>query len=168
MEQALLHNHKTFVVFAIFWLSFSLHSCVEKPVFAGNEKVATTGWDVAKPVLFEVAITDTITAHDMLIHVRNTPEYAYQNFWMFVESSSPSGVVQKDTLECILADNAGKWLGKGVASTREISVMYFEKIRFPEKGTYTFSISQGMRNISLVGIESIGLSILKEKENGEK
>lgn len=144
-------------------LSTLFCSCTEHPAFSEYKGVEVSGWDKNRPVHFSVPMTDTLSRFDILVDVRNDNSYPYQNFWMFINSISPSGIKQKDTIECFLADNTGKWLGKGFSSTREVSVLYFKGINFPEKGTYRFTIQQGMRSNLLQGIGGIGLTIKKSK-----
>lgn len=162
MKQILHHSNNLLIALSV-GLLFSLQSCGEKSVYNEYNKIATVGWDFGTPVRFETEINDTLSAYDITIQVRNNTDYAYQNFWIFVESTSPSGIVAKDTLEFLLADNTGKWLGKGISSTKEISGLYLENIKFPELGTYSFSLYQGMRSTSLKGIESVGLRIVKRQ-----
>ncbi len=138
-------------------------ACGKKPVFTDYQSVKTETWHYKQALVFHANINDTINTHDIVLHVRNSTNYPYQNFWMFIESTSPSGINQTDTIECILADNMGKWLGHGFTSVREVSVMYLENIRFPEIGEYSFSIAHGMRQPNLTGIESIGMTIEKRE-----
>jgi gliding motility-associated lipoprotein GldH len=132
-------------------------------VYNEYQKVNSDGWDFGTPINFKTAISDTLSKHNLTLHIRNNPSYPYQNFWVFIESTSPSGTVQKDTLEYLLADNTGKWLGQGLTSTKEVAGLYLGNVVFPEQGVYSFSIYQGMRNASLKGIESVGLRIEKQK-----
>ena len=128
MKQILHHSNNLLIALSV-GLLFSLQSCGEKSVYNEYNKIATVGWDFGTPVRFETEINDTLSAYDITIQVRNNTDYAYQNFWIFVESTSPSGIVAKDTLEFLLADNTGKWLGKGISSTKEISGLYLENIK---------------------------------------
>ena len=98
MKQILHHSNNLLIALSV-GLLFSLQSCGEKSVYNEYNKIATVGWDFGTPVRFETEINDTLSAYDITIQVRNNTDYAYQNFWIFVESTSPSGIVAKDTLE---------------------------------------------------------------------
>ena len=68
-------------------------------------------------------------------------------------------------LDSHLADEKGKWLGKGFGYIRDNRIPYKRNIRFPFKGYYKFEIKQAMRTDDLKGISSIGVRI--EKSNIE-
>jgi len=53
-------------------------------------------------------------------------------------------------------------VGKGTGKIRDNRILLKEHLRFPSRGDYTFEIEQAMRDISLKGIEDIGIRIEKE------
>ena len=61
----------------------------------------------------------------------------------------PSGQQARDTVNLILAEPDGLWLGSGTGKHRELRLLYREKIRFSEPGTYTFTLEQAMRTSKL-------------------
>ena len=67
----------------------------------------------------------------------------------------------RDTTEIILADDHGKWLGKGSASMYTLVLSLSENIRFPLRGIYQFDIEQAMWIKDLKHISDIGLRIEK-------
>ena len=85
----------------------------------------------------------------------------------------PKGALKKDTLECILAQKDGKWLGSGLGDIWDIQCQ-FKSYRFLKQGMYTFEIEQAMRHGDLAkieqlpGIMEIGLRIEKQNINDEK
>jgi gliding motility-associated lipoprotein GldH len=88
--------------------------------------------------------------------------YPFKNLWLFYDIKLPDGSLINDTLEAILANDFGKWTGKG------ISIYHNEfplqtNYHFPDTGHYTIVFRQGMRNNVLQGIENIGLMIKKSK-----
>ena len=60
------------------------------------------------------------------------------NLFLFIKISSPLGYSVKDTFECKLADEKGKWLGKGFGNVWNHQLLYKQNIRFPYPGTYSF------------------------------
>ncbi len=64
-------------------------------------------------------------------------------------------------VDCILADDTGRWLGSGWGNLYHVKVPYQVGVRFAETGEYTFRIVQGMREIDLMGIHNVGLRIEK-------
>lgn len=99
--------------------------------------------------------------HDKDIPIRHSSEYQYKNLWLFVKSSAPNGVIKIDTLECNLADDYGKWYGKGSGSIRNLQWPWKMNVRFPHKGKYSVEYEQAMRIDQLPGIMKMGLRIEK-------
>ena len=77
-------------------------------------------------------------------------------------------VSTRDTVEIILADEHGKWQGKGAASVFTLYYPYQTNIRFPLRGIYTFDIEQAMWIKDLKHISDIGLRIEKAGQIDDK
>ena len=84
---------------------------------------------------------------------------------MFVNEWYGGLLLQRDTIECDLADSYGRWLGNG-ASIYELPLLYTSSYQFARTGEYLFTIQHGMRTEWLQGITDIGLII--EECNGKK
>lgn len=98
---------------------------------------------------------------DVSLEIRNNNDYPFRNIWLFVDFQAPGGDVRTDTVGVDLADVYGKWHGSGI-SLYSLSIPYEKAVRFPQKGAYTYSIRQGMRENPLKGISDIGLKISKK------
>ncbi len=115
-------------------------------------------WDDVKNYAFE--IDDTITEHDILIQLRHTTEYPMSNLYIFVEVKGPSGQSLQDTINYILAESDGRWIGKGNGNLRELRYLYRRGTIFPETGTYSISLEQAMREPRLP-VSDLGVRIEK-------
>lgn len=104
-------------------------------------------------------IDDISIPYDIILEIRNNNLYPYQNLWLFCDEELPIGPLNRDTFECVLADELGKWHGHGI-SLFQSSFPIRHHYLFPFKGQYTFSFRQGMRKEKLQGIQEIGLRIL--------
>ncbi len=145
-------------------LFFLLHAaCSDREAYYSFYSVHRSIWHTDSVARFEVAVTDTLSMHDVFVEIRNNDKYPYQNLWLFVSFQYPTGETRQDTLECTLADDFGKWYGKGF-SLYELSVPYETKLCFPASGTYTYTIRQGMRDDFLPGISDVGLKIVRVEE----
>ena len=105
---------------------------------------------------FDYTITDAQSAYRMLIYVRHTEKYPYQNMWLFVNDE-----FQGDTIEFYLADERGRWLGDKQHGFIEMPVLFEENKHFTDTGTYHMTIQHGMRDSVLHGITDVGIEILK-------
>ena len=139
-------------------------SCREISIYHANIDIPHESWNLDSIAVFKVDIDDTTAVHNIFVNIRNTNEYPNSNLFLFVQTTSPVGSTLRDTMECILADSRGKWLGRGFGAIRDNQFPYKKYIRFPEKGTYTLNIQQGMRTSNLKGIASVGLRVERVKE----
>lgn len=137
--------------------------CSRKTLFNETVNLPDRGWSMNQFVTFEVPAGDTAQPYDLYLMVRNTARYAWSNLWLFVETHSPTGFVLRDTLEMRLADERGKWLGRGIGDRFAVEIPYRQWVRFPQTGTYRFEIHQGMRDTLLEHITGVGFRI--EKSN---
>ena len=138
-----------------------LCACDPAKVYESNIKIPASGWSRNDIARFEVDIPDVMSSYNLYINVRNNNNYKYSDFWLFVDTHSPTGVVERDTVRIILADHRGKWLGHGLGSKFDTRLFLKQNIRFPVVGTYIIEYEQGMRDEPLTGIEDVGLRIEK-------
>ena len=136
-------------------------SCDRNKVYEHFTAIQGPSWNSYDIIHFNVSIADTAVAHNVHISVRNTGQYEYSNLYLFVTAHSPNGSIVRDTIEVTLADDHGKWLGKGPASVYTLYYPYRQNIRFPLQGIYQFDIEQAMWIKELKYISHIGLRIEK-------
>lgn len=143
-------------------LCFFCISCGETSLYEQYLPIEGHHWEKDKEYFFTFEITDTSIPYDLAVEIRNNNLYPYQNIWLFALEEQPSGEMRRDTIECMLADDYGKWLGTGI-SLYQSSFPLHTQYRFKEEGTYTIGFRQGMRNDRLPGIQNIGLRITKNQ-----
>lgn len=152
---------KRYQYFLFFSLLIILFSCDQKRFFEKNSKIQNAIWKIDSIQKFYVNITDTITPYSIYLNVRNSNDYQYSNLFLFVRTISPAQYSIRDTVEFILADKSGKWLGTGLGPVFFNQRLYKENVRFPIPGIYIFEIQQGMRKDELSGITDVGIRIGK-------
>jgi gliding motility-associated lipoprotein GldH len=143
-------------------------SCTSKDVYFQYKTIALKGWNKDSLYSFDINIKDTSAFYNVYVNVRNKGEYQYQNLWIFLNKTSPDSIQTKDSIECYLADQRGKWLGTGIGSIMEMSILYQQNVRFRTSGKYIFKIAQGMRDSILVGINDVGMRVEKVGSNLSK
>jgi len=149
-----------------FWIilvCFFVLACNSNEVYFKYKAIDVKGWNKDSLCTFDIPVTDTLTTYNIYVNIRNIGDYPYQNLWLFLNKMSPDSTQVKDSIECYLADNRGKWLGKGVGSIFEMPVLYQQKVRFKTTGIYHYKIVHGMRDTILVGINDIGMRVEKVK-----
>jgi len=137
-----------------------LTACDRNKVFDSNYALPEKGWDKTLAVEFkDVLISDTISLHNFYVYVRNSDDYRYSNFYLFLITKLPTGKFTRDTIEIRLADLTGKWLGNGFGKIKDNQLLVRKAMRFPHSGKYDFLIEHAMREDVLKGIKNVGIRV---------
>ena len=142
----------------IFFLIFT--SCDNQKIADSYQPIPKNGWPINFPIQFEYNIFENSCQMDFLIGLRNNGEYRYSNIFFFVDLIFPDGSSGTDTVQFLLAEPNGRWLGNGVGPIKH-SLLIFKENQEIQQGIYKFNISHGMRDSVLLGIEDIGVRIEK-------
>jgi len=140
-----------------------LFGCQSNNVFQEIRDIPESSWNKNNIISYNFHIEDTLQPYHVLLNVRNTSQYKYRNLFLFIETTSPQGNTVRDTFECVLADERGRWYGKGWGDVYENEIPYKKYIRFPRSGTYSIEIQQAMRTDNLRHITDMGVIIRKAK-----
>jgi gliding motility-associated lipoprotein GldH len=141
-----------------------LLSCNRNVVYTNSQTMAGETWKLMDIPSFKVPISDTINSNDVIFTIRSGSSYPFRNIFLFVSTTSPDGKKITDTLQYNLADEKGKWYGRGFGDIHELNLPYKSNVYFPLKGTYEFKIQHGMRVEDLKGVYDFGLRIEKTKK----
>ena len=126
-------------------LFFLLTACNSKVVYTDSSPMPLKSWELMNIPSFSVPISDTIHSNNVVFTIRTGSSYPFRNIFLFVKTTSPDGKFITDTLEYFLADEKGKWFGKGFGDIHELNLPYKSNVYFPMKGTYQFTVQHGMR-----------------------
>jgi gliding motility-associated lipoprotein GldH len=150
------------ILLLLAFIMFFLSGCKSGVVFDNNKSFSDDVWKSGQIIRFDIPVEDTVNIYKFYLNLRNKTDYRYANIFLFIDSTFPDGKQARDTVECILADPTGKWLGKGISNIRDNQVLLRRGLRFPQKGNYIFEFEQAMREPELKGIMDIGLRIVRE------
>ncbi|MBL4710116.1 MAG: gliding motility lipoprotein GldH [Flavobacteriales bacterium] len=139
----------------------SFISCDSNTVFEENLKIKEGMWDRQEKAHFEFEIKDSSAIYDIYVNFRHGGDYPYQNIYLFTETRSPSGRLAKDTAQILLADNKGRWFGKGIGDIFDYQLRFKRGDLFPENGVYHFELEQAMRDEVLESVTDVGISVKK-------
>jgi gliding motility-associated lipoprotein GldH len=155
-----MKNHRYYFFVFIFFAG-AFVSCDRNVVFEENVKIPENRWAQNNIVTLSTDIIDTIHPHNIYLNVRNAGGYQFSNLFLFFTTRTPGGKAERDTVELMLADASGKWMGDGLGDIWDNRLPFRMNFLFPEKGTYTFTFEQAMRVDPLPQIMDIGLRIEK-------
>lgn len=138
-----------------------LISCGEPPFYEETRTFEAAEWPAAEELTFTFEIDDTQQAYDFLLNLRHGEAYPYSNLYLFMQLDFPNGKRSVDTLECVLADERGKWNGRTPGSLVDHRIIINGRRIFPLKGEYTVHIKQAMRQDPLPEIFDVGFALEK-------
>lgn len=139
-------------------------SCDSSIVFEEYKSFENQKWNTDSVAFFNYANSDTTSKNTIKIKLRHTVEYEFQNLFLFIETDV------MDTVELMLANKEGMWLGSGIGDVREFEFEYQNAKLFSKKGNYSFKIEQAMRygmaeKIQILNnVLAVGISIEKQNE----
>lgn len=146
-------------IFSCILLLILLDCCQMNELYDVTVAFSDDSWSYDQMVDFEFTVPDTAKSYDLFLQLRNSGLYSYSNIWLFVETKAPNGNVLRDTLEIMLADETGKWLGKGIGNVNEMQVCYKQNAYFLNRGIFKVSIQHAMRDSVLTGIMDLGFRL---------
>ena len=145
-----------------FLFVFFLVACEKRGFYDEYKVFEDQAWHTDSIKEFTFFVEDTIKKYNIILRVRHTTEYDFQNLFLFVQLD------KKDTLEVKLANKEGAWKGKGMGDVREVEYTYKNNFIFPQKNKVVFKIEQAMRYGDFSKIEklnnilSVGVSIIEQ------
>ncbi len=154
-------------VFLLTLLIATATSCDRKMIL---DKYQNTGdfWQKDSAVVFNFNPPDTLKPYNLFINLRNNNDYGFSNIFLITELYFPNGTIQTDTLQYMMANPKGEWLGNGFTDLKENKLWYKENLRFPSLGGYQIQIRQAVRKTGAVegitelkGISQVGFRIEK-------
>jgi len=157
--QTIIMRTKPLNKFAFLAILLSLVSCDTNKVYDEYFAIDEAGWNSSKSIDFEVELNPSEgEVFDILIGLRNNNDYLYSNLFLFVEVQNPLGERSIDTLQYLLAEPSGKWVGSGVGAIKH-NIFKYKESQALATGAYKFKLRQGMRSTMLYGLEDVGLRI---------
>lgn len=131
------------------WLFIGLiafcFSCGKAPYFEKSISFNNKEWTRDLKPSFKVDIKDIEQEYDFTLSLRTTTDYAYSNLWIFLTTEAPDGTRAREPFEIILANPDGSWVGNKSGTIIE-TPLSFKKRKLPLKGTYKFTVEQGITN----------------------
>ncbi len=156
----ILKNKPSFLLVV---LMLFLASCNNNVVFTKYQTFKDNEWFAKDKAVFDLEITDTQTLNNISLMIRHADSYPYNNLFLFVTTKYPDGKVLTDTMEVILSNSKGEWLGSGAGDIYDFKVPIKKNVRFPLGGKYQFTFEQAMRVDPLPMVMDFGFEIEKSK-----
>lgn len=140
-------------------------SCTPIDVFEKNVTIPSSKWEHSFTPKITFEISDTSTDYAIYTIIRHRDAYNYNNIWLNITTKAPNdSAAHNQKLDIQLGSDDKGWFGTGLDDIWEYrKIITRGPYRFKQQGTYTFSISQIMRENPLQNILSVGIRVEKIK-----
>lgn len=123
--------------------------------------VGSEGWAYPEAMNFTLEHSDSIARGQLYLTVRHTADYLFSNLWAEVKRVNADSVVTADTVNIMLADSYGNWLGTGSGVWKQTEVPVGDIYRHRSGGIVT--VRHIMRVDTLRGIDLVGVKFVKTR-----
>ena len=139
-----------------------LTACQPIEIFERTKFFAAHSWSSKDKPSFTFEITDTTALYSVMLVLRHTDAYSYNNIWIRLQTKSPQDSISVRR-EFTLATSSQGWLGSGMDDIFEHRIPFNSKPAPLKAGTYTFTLAQDMREDPLEHILNVGVRVQKVK-----
>ena len=140
-----------------------LLSCRNEILIDKEFPVELQKWVVEDKKEIEFVVPDTTNIYEMQILISHSKNYGFQNLFVRIITTFPSGKVESSITSLELVDQDGSWVGDCNGNKCSVSLPLQQRFAFPEKGTYKWAIEPYMRMDTVPGIQSIRVLCKKVK-----
>jgi gliding motility-associated lipoprotein GldH len=153
----------------LFFIAFMFFSCDNSSVFDEYKNVGSS-WKDKDVVSFEFDAPDTTSQYDLIVNIRNNNDYEFNNLFLIVALENSNGDLKVDTLEHMMANPDGSFLGNGFSDVKENKLLYKANHQFDTLGKHKIKIEQAVRKRNMIsgeeslkGITDVGFRIEKKQ-----
>lgn len=131
-----------------------------KPVLIDRETtIPAHGWAVADSLEWRFEVADTLAVYDLLLDVRHSPSYAFQNCYVRFHTVFPNGQRLDQVVSLELQAPGGQWLGERSGEHCTLRIPIQQGAYFNRPGEHILRLEQYMRQDTLPGIEAFRLRV---------
>jgi gliding motility-associated lipoprotein GldH len=148
--------------FLIVLVFIALAACQKIDVFEKTASFPKHEWTSQNKPSFSFIIEDTTSLYNIFLVIRHEDAYNYNNIWVNLNMQGPRDTVSLRR-EFVLANNSQGWLGSGMDDIYEHRIPFSSTPAKLQKGQYTFTVKQDMREDPLEHILNVGIRVEKAK-----
>lgn len=148
-------------------ITLGLSSCDKARLFEENQQINNNSWDYKDAKTFVTEINDTSQNYNLYVNVRHSFQFEWRNAWVNIKTIFPDGKTFDKRVNLVLSEPDGHWYGDCLGDNCDLQLSIQNNAFFPQKGKYTFIITQDMRVNPLPFVKSIGMRIEKAGAEGK-
>ncbi len=141
-----------------------LTACSNELKYQKQIPFSQQGMSINDTLDFDFVIDNPKETFNLILNLEYLKTYPYQNIFFFVDVLGPQDLHHRDTIECILANPSGQWLGEVSGDMVHQDLMYRYYTHFPTKGEYKIRVQHAMRDTVLPAMRAFGIELRKFKK----
>lgn len=153
-------------IIAILLVTVLVSGCLPSPYYQKVYNIPNASWTYDFKPVFKFEISDTATPYRTYLVIKHTDAYDFSNIWLIMKTKKPGdNEYQLTRVEVPLAQQDGKWLGRGMGEIWEQRIpltFYNQPQSFDKVGTYEVEFEQNMRQNPLPEVLQIGFRVEKD------
>lgn len=151
----------------LFTFVLSLSSCTTIDLYEKTVPITGHAWKSSFKPSFTFTIQDTTVPYQVFLVLRHKDKYNYNNIYVLLTTRQPGqDSTQSGRYDLPLGTNEKGWLASGMDDIYEHRIPLTSPTRefyFKQRGDYTFTIEQIMREDPLAHVLDVGLRIEKKQ-----
>lgn len=125
--------------------------------FSEYRTIDDEGWAYGDTLKYNFVPRDSVVNGALSLSLRHTNDYIYSNIYLEV-TVADSLTMRRDTLAIRLADDFGRWYGRGIGTDFQVSDTIDRDITL--RRPVTIGVRHVMRDAMLKDIEQVGVSFV--------
>jgi gliding motility-associated lipoprotein GldH len=158
------NQNRNVIVILASVIFFSVISCDSRTKFEQYQKFEKQTWHRFNIVKFEVPVTTTNDAFDMMLVIRHLPELKIKELPVNVTMYMPSGEMRSAEHIIKFTGDDGKPQSECLGDLCDLSFTFRQGFVFPETGKVRIEIENKWPRIELPGILEVGLMLQKSQK----
>ncbi|HRP53152.1 MAG TPA: gliding motility lipoprotein GldH [Fluviicola sp.] len=146
----------------VFVLILVLVSCGKQPLYNKSYSFENHVWEQDVKPVFKFNIADTSLYYTVQMTFRVTTGYSHSNLWFFTFTKSPHGETGRLPYEVVFSNPDGSWAAETSGTIVEKTI-FFKHRKFPQKGTYTIILEQGITEETVHEIMDVSLRVIQDE-----
>lgn len=129
--------------------------------YSSYHDIDPAGWRYGDTLRYNFVPRDTVVTGGLVVSLRHTNDYIYSNIFLEVTVADSVGS-RRDTLAITLADDFGRWYGRGIGTDFQVSDTVAADMTLHRP--VNIGVRHIMRDEVLADIEQIGVSFVEKKQ----
>lgn len=149
--------------YGISFILFCCIACSDESHHENYRSLANEIWERDSNYKFNIHITEP-GIYRVSACIRHTTDYKQKNLSCYLTISNPNIPEFSDTIEVIIANENGEWVGQGLGGLKTVIQPLKQVFHFDSTGIYNLELKHRMKEKHLEGIKNVGVRITKLKK----